>query len=140
MLKQIKKDVITSMKSGDKVKTSILRLVVSECDLIRARTNSVTDDDVIKVIEKLVKSIQETLKLATKKDDLINLVSEISILESFLPKKLTLKEIKEKLDGESIMNSKNVGMAIGVAMKQLKGLSFNNADVKLVVEEIRNVA
>lgn len=140
MLQLIKDEIIKGMKSGDKVRTSILRLVVSECDLIKARTNNVTDDDVIKVIEKLVKSIDETVKLTTNNDSLTVLNSEKHILESFLPTKLTLKEIKEKLDGESIMNSKNVGMAIGVAMKQLKGLSFNNADVKLVVEEIRNVA
>lgn len=100
----------------------------------------IKDEDVVKVIEKLVKSIDETVKLTTNNDSLAVLNSEKYILESFLPTKLTLNEIKEKLNRESIVNCKNDGMAIGVAMKQLKGLSFNNSDVKLVVGEIRNVA
>ena len=138
MLQQIKQDIIASMKAKNTVKTSILRLVVSECDLINARTGKVTDQDVVKVIEKFIGSIDETIALTKDEKCLVNLRNEIYILESYLPPKLTIEEIEEKLDRELIKNSKNDGMAMGVAMKSLKGLFFDSSDVKQVVEIIRN--
>ena len=138
MLQQIKQDIIESMKAKNTVKTSILRLVVSECDLINARTGKVTDQDVVKVIEKFIGSIDETIALTKDEKCLVNLRNEIYILESYLPPKLTIEEIEEKLDRELIKNSKNDGMAMGVAMKSLKGLFFDSSDVKQVVEIIRN--
>jgi uncharacterized protein YqeY len=138
MIQQIKQDIIKSMKNKDSVRTSILRLVVSECDLINARTGKVTDQDVIKVIEKFIGSIDETIALTKNEKALVNLRNEIYILESYLPLKLTVEEIKEKLDREVIISCKNDGMAMGAAMKSLKGLFFDSSDVKLVVEKIRN--
>lgn len=138
MLEQIKKDIIQSMKDGTKTKTSILRLIVSECDLIKARTGEVQEKDVIKSIEKLSNSIKETIKLTDVDKDMVTLEQELFILNAFLPKKLTLNEIEMRLVKESIRECKNDGMAMGLAMKSLHGLYFDNSDVKQVVGEIRN--
>jgi uncharacterized protein YqeY len=139
MLQQIKQDIIASMKAKNTVKTSILRLIVSECDLINARTGKVTDEDVTNVIKKMIKSIEESLEaIRGKWTDRYDLIQEQAILENYLPRKLCVEEIEEKLDKEMIKNSKNDGMAIGLAMKSLKGCFIDGSDVKLVVEKIRN--
>ena len=56
---QIKKDLMGAMKAKDEDKKSTLRVIMGE--FARADTKELSDDEVIKVMKKLIKSEKETL-------------------------------------------------------------------------------
>ena len=85
---QIKKDLTSAMKAKDDDKKSTLRIVIGEFG--RLATKELTDDDVIRVLKKLVKYEKETLE---KKGDTAD--SEyIKTIENYLPKMASDEEIK----------------------------------------------
>lgn len=138
MIDQIKRDIVTAMKQKDETKRNILRLVLTECELIENRGQSV---DPVKVIQKLIKSNEETLSYNPGDDVVTKLEKEISIMEEYLPKKLTKADIMTILSPleEQIVNAKNDGQAIGIAMNTLKkvGGIVDPSEVKTVLGKIR---
>ena len=56
---QIKKDLMGAMKARDEDKKSTLRVIMGE--FARADAKELSDDEVIKVLKKLIKSEKETL-------------------------------------------------------------------------------
>lgn len=75
---KLKKDLIAAMKSKDEVGKSAIRMVMGE--LGRLEQKAVPDDDVIKVIRKLIKSEKETLEKGGVQQS-----GYIDVLESYLP-------------------------------------------------------
>jgi uncharacterized protein YqeY len=57
---QIKKDLMQAMKAKDDEKKNTLRVVMGE--FARSETKVLSDDAVVKVLKKLVKSERETLE------------------------------------------------------------------------------
>lgn len=144
VLDQIKSRMISAMKSGNTVERDIMRLIKGETDTENARTGKViTDEDVAKVIRKIVEANTETLKLMTEADSRRKLLNEeLSILNDLMPKFLNKDEIIEKLTEkyDDIKNAKNDGQATGIAMKFFKERSIlvNGNDVSSAVKQIRN--
>ena len=85
---QIKKDLTSAMKAKDDDKKSTLRIVIGEFGRLAAK--ELTDDDVIRVLKKLVRDEKETLE---KKGDTAD--SEyIKTIENYLPKMASDEEVK----------------------------------------------
>ena len=100
----------------------------------------------IKIVEKLLKSSIENLKMLegkeNRKTDIENTKLEISIYEQFIPKQMSEDEIKEvinsvliKLDlvGKATMANK------GIIMKELMPLTKGKADGKIVNTIVTNI-
>jgi hypothetical protein len=100
--------------------TTLLKWVLGECQLY--------GKDPVKVMEKLYSDNIATYKLTNKPDFLI----ENSELEKYLPKYLSIDEIKSEIQSLGLDNS---GKSIGVAMKYLKGKGLNvrSEDVKSAI-------
>lgn len=82
-------------------------------------TLKVSDQDTLKVINKFIKSAKETLKL---QPDNTTVSLELKILETFLPKQLTVLELGE-IVGKLMANrdpSITGGKLMGYIMSQLK--------------------
>lgn len=135
LINTLKEEIKQSMKDGTRLKTDILKLVVSDCDRINANKGTVTDDDVINVIEKIIKSNNECLSVRDNQD----LVYENNVLKTFLPSKASMEDILALVKEEDIRNCKNDGMAMGLVFKTLKsnGIYFDNGDVKNLVASVR---
>ena len=105
MFDKIKSDLLESMKSGDKFKLGVLRMLKSALQMEQISLNhELNDDEVLTVIRREVKkrnsSIIEYEKF-NKLDTVEDLKHEISILEEYLPAMLSNEEI-EKIIGDKI--------------------------------------
>lgn len=86
---QMKKDLTQAMKDKDEERKSALRVVMGEFG--RADTKTLSDDAVVKILKKLVKSEMETLEKSGR-----SMASRyIDILESYLPKMASDDEIRQ---------------------------------------------
>jgi uncharacterized protein YqeY len=147
-LVQVMRDrVKVAMKSGNLVEKSILKLILGECDTLLNSAQQggkpLTDEQVSKVLRKIILSNNETLGYNLSEDKKSIIFQENEILESLLPKLLTQDEIREKISSieADIKSAKSEGQAVGVAMKLLKQTneSVDGNDVKSVVVNLRNL-
>ena len=102
MFKQINDDLISALKSGDKFKLSVLRMMKSALQLesINNKTE-LTDTVVTNVLKKQIKqrndSIQEYEKLG-KVETVNDLKKEIEIINCYLPEEASPEEVNKVID------------------------------------------
>ena len=85
---QIKKDLSSAIKAKDEEKKSTIRVIIGE--LGRQDKKEFSDDEVIRILKKLIKSERETIEKRGDSSD-----SEfIKIVENYLPKMASEEEIK----------------------------------------------
>lgn len=133
-------DMKEAMKSHDKETLSTLRFLKSAIDLFKInnkmdRTESPSDDTVIEVVSKQVKTHKESIEEFKKagRDDLVeNLLKEVQILSKYLPEQLSEDEVRSKID-EVISSVKASSIKdMGKVMKELTPIFKGKADMKLV--------
>jgi uncharacterized protein YqeY len=140
---KINQDLKDAMKAKDVEKRDALRLLTSAFKQIEVdERKELNDDDVIKIIQKQVKSRNDSIEQYKKADrqDLVDKEqSEIDVYEVYLPKQLSddelqsaLKEIIEKVGASSM---KDMGKVMGSASKELAG----KADGKRINECVKSL-
>jgi uncharacterized protein YqeY len=103
MYEQIKKDMVEAMKSGDKFKLNVIRMLKSAIMLkeIEVKPNELTDDDTLAVVKSEVKkrkgSIEEFEKYG-KLDQVEDLKKEVEILSVYLPEELSEEALLQIID------------------------------------------
>jgi uncharacterized protein YqeY len=126
---RIKKDLIEAIKAKDVERREALRVVLGEID--RQDTKALTDEDVVAVLRRLVKSERETLDLKGESDS-----GFIRVVEEYLPQLATDDEIaafiRENID---LSGFKNKMQAMGPIMKHFGRTADGNA-VKRVLESM----
>jgi uncharacterized protein len=142
LIDQIKARMFQAIKAGAHVEKEILRVAMGEITTEAARPGRLgTDEEVLAILRKLVKSNEETLAATTDAERRAVLTQENEILGSYLPKSLGLDEIIAALSPvvEQIKAAGNDGQATGIAMKQLKstGAVVNGKDVGAAIKELR---
>jgi uncharacterized protein YqeY len=139
----INQDVTNAMKAKETKKRDALRLLTSAFKQIEVdERKDLTDDDVIKIIQKQVKSRNDaaTQYKDAGRDDLMQIeLDEIAIYEPYLPAQLnddelskTLSEIIAKVGASSM---KDIGKVMGTASKALAG----KADGKRINECVKKL-
>lgn len=140
MLKQkIEMQFMQALRSKDVVTKNLLSVLKGEIQTIEKNIGSsdLSDEDVMKVITKTVKSLNETIGLLLKSgkgnsDAIRKANQELGILKEYLPKQMTKEEITIKVT--ELFNS---GVSnIGAIMKEFSTLP---ADKKVVSETIKEV-
>lgn len=145
----IRVQLVTSMRAKDEIKKNILRIILGDLSTSEVRSGKPsTDDDVRRVIKRLIEGNLETLKFcADRPENFSKLTTENSILSSFLPKTLSKEDIKGHINFSSTMimsevkGAKSDGQATGVLIKWLKQNNYGYFDgivVAEVVKELRN--
>lgn len=139
----INQDLKTAMKEKDITKRDALRLLTSAFKQIEVdERKELSDDDIIKIIQKQVKSRNDSIEQYKKadRDDLIQIEqNEIEVFTPYLPVQLSddelsssLSQIIEKI-GASTM--KDMGKVMGMASKELAG----KADGKRINECVKGL-
>jgi hypothetical protein len=127
---QIKKGLTSAIKAKDDVKKDTLRVVIGEFG--RSVKKELSDDEVIKVLRKLIKSEKEVLD--KKGDDSDS--EYINIIESYLPKMATNEEVKTWVEQNiDFSQFKNKMQAMGLIMKHFGSLADGNM-VKKILQEM----
>ena len=122
---KINADYMSAFKSKNVIAKNLLSVVKGEIQTIEKNVGvvSLSDDDVVKILNKTVKSLKET----QSKSPSAQTAEELFIIESYLPKQLTEEEILSKI--EELISSG--ASSTGEIMRGFSGLP---ADRKMVSE------
>ncbi|KAA3617220.1 MAG: GatB/YqeY domain-containing protein [Calditrichaeota bacterium] len=140
---QIKNDMTEALKSGQKEKLNTLRTTYSQIKDERIKhRKELTDEDVISVLMRGVKSRKDSIEMYKKgsRQDLVDKeTAELEILQSYLPAQMSEDDVKQ-IVAEIIKTSgaadlKDIGKVMGPAMAKLKG----KTDGKLVQQIVRSL-
>lgn len=127
---QIQKDIMEAMKAHNTVRTNAVRAIKSE--ILLAKTSGagaeITDGDVIKLIQKLIKQRKESAAMYAQggRQDLAdNELAEAAEMEGYLPKQLSEAEVEEIVKGIIVetgaSSMADMGKVMGLATKKLAG-------------------
>ncbi|MCI8670720.1 MAG: GatB/YqeY domain-containing protein [Bacilli bacterium] len=142
MNNKIAEDLKNAMKSGDKFKLSVLRMLKSalllESKAVK-KDYELSDEEVIKVIKKQVKTRKDSIteyQKYEKFDEVSALEKEIEILNVYLPAEMSEEEINKIID-EVFASLKPTSMKdMGGVMKELNA-KITNADMSLVSKIVK---
>lgn len=127
--KQIQDAVVSAMKSGDKARLAVVRLITSAIKQVEVDERIELDDTrVIAILDKMVKQRRESIaqfKLA-ERDDLVKQESfEIDIIQEFLPQALSEEELDEIVNQAIAQTGassiKDMGKVMGLVRPQIIG-------------------
>jgi uncharacterized protein YqeY len=136
ILDDIKDAKLRAMKRRDETINNILGLVIGQIQ----QGNDSSDDTVIRVCQKLIKSNDETIAALKEVNDQSSrqetLQNENHLLKSFLPRSWTETEIINtiKVKALDVRGAPSEGAAIGLVTKTLRELSKAPFDGKVVRE------
>ena len=144
-LRKINEELKSAMKSKDSLKLESLRAIKSAIILFKTSSNfkgeDLSIDQEVKLLQKLVKQRKESANIYRNQNrlDLAELEeSQATIIQSFLPKQISLEEIEkivmkiiEDIKAESM---KDMGKVMGIANKKLSG----KADGKTISDIVKN--
>ncbi len=136
-------DLKQAMKGGDRVRRSVIRLLLAA---IRnpeiARQSNVTDGDILGIIAKDVKRHEESIE-AFKQGNRQDLVSqeeaELAVLEEYLPRQMTRDEIiaeaRRVIEEVGAQGPGDKGKVMPKLIAQLKGRA-DGREINAVVTEL----
>lgn len=141
MNEKIANDLKEAMKSGDKFKLSVLRMLKSALQLDKInKGHELTDEEVVAVLKKQVKTRKDSINEYTKYnklEEVKNLEQEIAILNVYLPDEMSEEEIAKAID-EVFLELKPSSMRdMGSVMKVLNE-KITNADMSLVSNMVKS--
>lgn len=145
MFDQIKRDLVDTMKSGDKFKLGVIRMLKSALQneeiTLGGNGSGLTDDQVLTVIKREVKkrnsSIEEYNKYG-KEEMVATLKKEVEILSIYLPEELSDDALSQIIDevisevGASTM--KDMGNVIKTVSAKV-GAQADMSKVSKIVKE-----
>ena len=125
-IEKIKQDMYAAMKSKDKVKATILRSLLSNLKKIEIeKKEPIAEPEYLSIVKKMVKQLKESIDLYSQAGR-IELAekekSELSIIEAYLPKQFSEKEISELIKNIiseiSAENISDIGKVMAIVMKK----------------------
>ena len=125
--------MVAAMKAKEAVRLSSLRAIKAAIMLAKTAegaTGEVSDQDIVKIIQKLVKQRKESAQQYTdagRPELAANEVAEMEAMEVYLPKQLTETEVEVELvkiiAEVGATQPSEMGKVMGVATKRLAGLA-----------------
>lgn len=135
MKNRINDDLKSAMKSKDTLRLSVIRLVkkyIQELEISVGHNGEATDVEIMKIINKLVKQGKdsaEQYKSAGRVELYNEEMSQVAVLEEYLPKQMTDDEISVEID--KVM-AETGSTNMGVLMKELNARLAGRADGKTI--------
>ena len=151
MLSKIKAAQLQARKNRDAVTASLLTTLIGEAEMVGKNANRVTtDDEVIAVIQKFIKNINETIGALSDSGALASanatqarikvLQAERAELETFLPKQLTAEELADHVHAIiagllGVKSTINVGDVMGVLKNRFAG-QYDGKMASMIVKNL----
>lgn len=138
---QIKDEMKTAMKAGNKPRLAVIRLMMAAVKQIEVdERKELTDAEVLAVIDKMNKQRRESIKQyeEANRQDLADIeLAEVEVLKTFLPEPLSVDEVNGLIDqaiaSTGAAGMQDMGKVMGVLKPQLQG----RADMGAVSGQIR---
>lgn len=144
---QIQEDIKAAMKAKDAVAMAAVRAVKNEILLFKTAeggSKEVTDGDILKMVQKLVKQRKETAQVYAdngRPELAENELAEAAVMEKYLPRQLSVEELQAKIreivEEVGATSVKDMGKVMGLATKRLAGTADGRA-ISAAVKELLN--
>ena len=144
LFKKIQNDMYTAMKAGEKESTNTLRITLAKLkDKQIEKRDDLTEEEVIKIIQTLVKQRKESIELYVQggRNELADIEkNEIALLKKYLPQMISENDIKNIV--ETVINEvgatsmSDMGKIMPEVMKRGKGLIDGRVAQKFVQESL----
>ncbi len=136
-------DLKQAMRGGDKVRRSVIRLVIAAIGNAEiARQAALDDTDILGVIAKEVRQRHESIeafKLGNRQDLVAQEEAELAVLNEYLPRQMTREEImvaaRQVIEGIGAQGPGDKGKVIPQLIAQLKGRA-DGREINAVVTEL----
>jgi uncharacterized protein YqeY len=143
LLEELRKDMLTALKSGDKDKSQTLKMVVATIKNAQIESEKeLSDKDVEKILRKEAKKIEDSIDQYQKmdRDDLVKKEKQdLEIINSYLPELMSDEDVKKvvekKIEETGAQDMRDMGKVMGAVMKELEGKADGNT-VKNIVQSI----
>lgn len=141
MIEKLKNDMVLAMKSKDKDRLTVIRMVKAALDLEHIdKKREINDDLLIDVVNKQIKMRKDSLvefEKANRTDLIEKTNQELSVLQEYLPEQLSKEEVLEII--ENIFQEIKPGSVkdMGKVMKEATALLKGKADMKDVSNIIK---
>jgi len=143
--KRLSDDLKQALKSGDKVRRLVLRLVLAAVRNAEiARQASLADSDILGIIAKEARQHQESIeafKQGNRQDLMAQEEAELAILEQYLPQQMTRDEIiteaRKVIEEIGAQGPGDKGKVMPKLIAQLKGRA-DGREINAVVTELLN--
>ena len=131
------------MKSHDKPRLQVIRLMLADIQQIEIDERSELDDDrIIAVLDKMTKQRRESIEQFSKasRDDLVAIEEfELQIIREYLPEALSETEInlliEQSIKATGATSIKDMGKVMGILKPQMQG----RADMSVVSQRIKSI-
>ncbi len=136
-------DLKQAMRGGDKVRRSVIRLVMAAIRNAEiARQTTLNDTDILGVIAKEVRQRRESIeafKQGNRQDLMAQEEAELTILNEYLPRQMTREEIivaaRQVIEGIGAQGPGDKRKVMPQLIAQLKG-SADGREINAVVTEL----
>lgn len=139
MIKDLKNKKIQAMKDGDTLVKFVLSSIISDAELVAKnnRQEAPTDDQVVSVIKKHKKGVEQNLSLY-QGEKKVEAQKEFDFLNSILPNELSKEELTYRIEEILVphlftleWDSYSNGKIVGLVMAELKAKFPNQFDAKM---------
>lgn len=138
---RIKNEMKAAMKSGDKTRLGVIRLILAAIKQIEVDERIALDNErTIVVLDKMLKQRRESIRQFTdgNRMDLAAIEeAEILIIQDFLPQALTEAEIDEMVSAAVTESGAESIKDMGKVMALLKAKMQGRADMSVVSNKIK---
>ena len=120
LLNRLTEDMKAALKSGQKDRLQVIRMLLSDVKNIDLMPNKPTAEQAVEAYaRKLRKSVEEYEKIG-KADEVAKLKGEIAVVEEYLPKKASAADTERLVDeflAKNAFTEKQIGQAMGRLVK-----------------------
>ena len=142
---QIKQDMYIAMKSGDKVKTNILRTLLASLKQKQIeKQGSINEDEYYGVIKRIVKQLKEsadTYQKAGRSELAEKETIELGVIKKYLPEifseEQTLDLVKKVIAQTAANDLSEMGKVMSIIMQQSNGKVDGGIANRLVKELLK---
>ena len=120
LLARLQEDMKIAMKSGDKARLQVIRMLISDVKVIDLQPKPITAEETVAAYAKKLRKSQEEFQKLGKTAEVEQLKYELGVVETYLPKKASPEET-ERLVTEFLAKTASgrsrSGQAMGAFMK-----------------------
>lgn len=143
LLENIRMDMFNATKAGNVDESQILKMVIATVKNEEiTKGESLSDDEVLKVLRKESKKIQDSIDQFTKMGRVDLLEKEeiqLNVLQKYLPQLMDDSKVrdivKQAIADSNASGMKDMGKVMGIVMREVNGQADGNT-VKNIVGEL----
>ena len=133
---QLSEEMKQALRSGDKKRLSVLRMMLSELKVAQASGKEFDEVTVVRAYGKKLRKAADEYKGLNLADKAAEIEAELAVVEQFMPAQMDASEV-EKLVAQVIEEKTYGPRDIGRVMKAVMGTHGDQVDGRLVQEIAR---